>query len=81
MKLISTGNKANIKWFVVFSDGSKMRRSNGFIGNAFDAECSCGWATHSGGAIKARIEEEIWEHKYLDHDYKWVSKYDVAEAK
>ena len=69
MKLQATNEKATIKWFAVFSDGSKMRNNKGFIHNAWDVECSCGWSTKSGGAIKAWIEQEVFNHKYLDHNY------------
>ena len=29
----------------------------------WDAECSCGWRTRTGGAIEARIREAIEDHR------------------
>ena len=29
----------------------------------YDAECSCGWATRTGGATRRYIEGEVWLHK------------------
>lgn len=70
MKLVATNDKVTIKWFVIFSDGSRMRNTQGFIHNAYDVECSCGWKTNTGGAIKAYINSEIWDHKFYDHNYR-----------
>ena len=70
MKLVATNNKATIKWFAIFSDGSKMRNAQGFIHNAYDVECSCGWKTSTGGAIKSYIADQIFDHKRFDHGYK-----------
>lgn len=72
MKIVPTNHKAKIKWIAVLSDGSKMRNTKGFIHYAWEAECSCGWKTNTGGAIKAWIRKEIWDHKYIDHDYSMV---------
>jgi len=69
MKLEATTEKVSIKWFAVLSDGSKMRNTKGFIHNAWDVECSCGWKTSTGGAIKACIEREVFNHKYDRHNY------------
>ena len=69
MKLIATDKKITIKWFAVYSDGTKIRNNRGFIHNGWDVECSCGWKTYTGGAIKACIKREIFNHKYFDHNY------------
>jgi hypothetical protein len=69
MKLEATTEKVSIKWFAVLSDGSKMRNTKGFIHNAWDVECSCGWKTSTGGAIKAYITNEVFNHKWHDHNY------------
>jgi hypothetical protein len=72
MKLVATEEKVTIKWFAVLHDGSKMRNNKGFIHNAWEATCSCGWETKTGGAIKACITREIEDHKKYDHNYKIV---------
>jgi hypothetical protein len=71
MKLVATDQKVTIKWFAVLHDGSKMRNNKGFIHNAWDAECSCGWESKTGGAIKACVVREVEAHKYSAHDYTW----------
>jgi len=72
MKLVATEEKVTIQWFAVLSDGSKMRNTKGFSHYAWEVKCSCGWETKTGGAIKACIAKEVWEHKYFHHDYKIV---------
>jgi hypothetical protein len=71
MKLVATDQKVQIKWFAVLHDGSKMRNSQGFVHNAWDVECSCGWKTSTGGAIKASVLRDVWAHKRFEHNYKW----------
>lgn len=29
----------------------------------YDAECSCGWGSHTGGAIRTYVRQEVWLHK------------------
>jgi hypothetical protein len=69
MKLKASKDKAVIKWFVVLSDGSKIRNAKGFINNAWDVKCSCGWETKTGGAIRSCIAEEVFNHKRFAHNY------------
>lgn len=78
MRLVPTQEKIHIKWFAVLSDGTKMRNTKGFVHNAWEVECSCGWATHTGGAIKTSIEQDIFKHKFHDHNYRIVFR---GEAK
>ena len=69
MKLVPTNDKAQIKWFAIFADGSKMRNNQGFVHNAWDVECSCGWRTLTGGAVKSWILYRVYLHKIQDHGY------------
>lgn len=69
MKLKNTDQKVNIKWFAIFQDGSKMRNIQGFQHYAWDAQCSCGWETRTGGAIKASVLREVENHKVYEHNY------------
>lgn len=71
MQLAPTNEKVTIKWFAVLSDRSKMRNTKGFISRAWEASCSCGWETKSGGAIKASIQRDVEAHKIIEHNYSW----------
>jgi hypothetical protein len=81
MKLLPTKEKVQIKWFWVANDGTKIRNNQGFIHYAWDATCSCGWATNTGGAIKASVQRDVEKHKWLDHDYEWDFTTKRREAK
>jgi hypothetical protein len=78
MKLQATTETVSIKWFAVLHDGSRMRNNAGFIHNAWDVECSCGWESATGGAIKSCIQSEIENHKRIVHNYEW--NYDFAKV-
>lgn len=69
MKLNATDTKVQIKWFWVTSDGTKIRNNKGFIHNAWDVTCSCGWETRTGGAIKASVMRDVMFHKITEHNY------------
>lgn len=69
MKLLATKEKVKIKWFAVLHDGSQVRNNKGFIHYAWDVTCSCGWKTNTGGALRSYIQDEVWYHKKIDHDY------------
>jgi len=77
MKLVATDTKVTIKWFWVAPNGEKIRNNKGFIHNAWEATCSCGWETKSGGAIKASIKRDVEDHKFFVHNYTWVFNSDV----
>jgi hypothetical protein len=34
----------------------------------YEATCTCGWKTRTGGAIKAYIQREIQLHKIIGHN-------------
>lgn len=73
MKLVPAAEKVTIKWFWVAPNGTKIRNNKGFISNAWDATCSCGWESRTGGGIKAWVKREVEDHKYFVHDYQWES--------
>ena len=79
MKLVATDQTVTIKWFAVLHDGSKMRNVKGFIHNAWDIQCSCGWESRTGGAIKACVQRIAEEHKWSEHNYSWTAS--TKEAK
>lgn len=73
MKLVPTTEKVTIQWFAVLHDGSKVRNNKGFIHNAWDVTCSCGWESSTGGATYGYITYEVSFHKYRDHGYRTFS--------
>lgn len=53
-----------IRWFV-WAGREKIPHTAMMRGTwGYDVECSCGWKTHTGGATKRHIQEEIWLHKF-----------------
>jgi hypothetical protein len=69
MKLVATDTKVTIKWFV-YTGNNKIRHNSTMRGNwGWDAECSCGWMTRTGGASKPFVQFEVNYHKKFDHNY------------
>jgi hypothetical protein len=69
MKIYPTTEKVQIKWFV-WSMGQRMAYESSMRGTwGFDAECSCGWGSHTGGAIRSNVVEEVRLHKIMEHNY------------
>jgi hypothetical protein len=71
MKLIPTDAKIQIQWFAVDTNGNKFRNNRGFISSGWDAVCSCGWETRTGGAIKSYVLSEVEAHKVTAHGYSY----------
>ena len=67
MRLHPTTEKIQIKWFV-YNGSEKMRYTGGISFRAWDASCSCGWESKTGGAIRTRVVEEVRVHK-REHGY------------
>ena len=73
MKLRPTTETVAIRWFV-YAGGEKFPMESSmrsYVG--YDFECSCGFKSSTGGAIKACIKREIEDHKFYTHDYEYVS--------
>lgn len=52
-----------ISWFV-YAGREKIRHTAGMRGQwGYDVECSCGWKTTTGGAIKRYVADQVWAHK------------------
>ena len=65
----ATTETVKIKWFV-YSGGEKSRRNSTMRGYvAYDAECSCGWESNTGGAVKNDVEYKVFWHKINEHNY------------
>lgn len=61
-----TTNKVShrVSWYV-YVDGQRIRRTASMRGAwAYDVECSCGWYTRTGGAVKSYVDSLVWEHKH-----------------
>lgn len=71
MRLVPTGEKVQIKWFV-WTAGEKFVHTSNMRGQwGWDAKCSCGWETRTGGATKGCVQTLVEEHKVCEHDYKF----------
>jgi hypothetical protein len=70
MRLYPTSDKAQIKWFV-YNGNEKTRYTGGLGFRAWDASCSCGWQTKTGGAIRASVLRDVNTHKIQDHGYSY----------
>ena len=80
MKLSATNEKVVIKWYAVDTNGNKHRNNRGFISEGWDATCSCGWETKTGGAIKASVLADVRLHKMFAHRYTFKTSEEIANA-
>jgi hypothetical protein len=52
-----------IKWFV-WAGGERMPHEASMRGAwGYDAECTCGWRSATGGAVKRHVEALVANHK------------------
>jgi hypothetical protein len=73
MKMYARDTKVTIKWFV-YAGEEKIRHNATMRGTwGYDAECSCGWKTVTGGATKSSVLEEVNFHKFSEHNYTYCS--------
>ena len=69
MKLKATDQKVTIKWFV-WSQGEKFARNSTMRGTwGYDAECSCGWDSKTGGGVYSWVKDLVETHKIQEHGY------------
>jgi hypothetical protein len=64
---MTTPSDHRIRWFGIISGtGERVPRNRHMNGGdwGWDAECSCGWQTRTGGAIQERIREAIADHRW-----------------
>jgi len=66
-----------VRWVAVYPDGSTTPRQSWMQDSAFgwDAICSCGWKSRTGGAIASCVRRSIADHK----DYGWIDALTPAE--
>lgn len=56
--------KHSIRWWV-YAGSERIPRTGIMRGQwAYDATCSCGWDSRTGGAVRCYIEREVWHHKW-----------------
>lgn len=80
MKLVATDTKVTIKWFV-YAGGEKIARQASMRGRwDYDATCSCGWETKTGGGVLSYIQNEVETHKMREHNYTYIFKSEYAKA-
>lgn len=80
MKLVATKEKVQIKWFVWTGGEMFPRESNMRYFRGFDAKCSCGWETKTGGAIQAYVKKQVDNHKWLEHDYQYEISFRKSQS-
>ena len=73
MKIYATTEKVTIKWFGV-SMGERTPAVSTMRGTwGWDATCSCGWDSRTGGAIRSSVEQDVRLHKIMEHNYSRVA--------
>lgn len=60
----SDGTKHAIRWWAVFAS-ERVRRTSTMKDNDYvwDATCSCGWDSRTGGATMGHVDQLVQEHK------------------
>jgi hypothetical protein len=68
--------KHRIRWFARFpgtdEDWTPRTARMSMAANQFgwDVRCSCGWETHTGGAVPRYIRDLIWSHRWdVEHGF------------
>jgi hypothetical protein len=69
VKVVATDQKVQIKWFV-YSGEQKIRREATMRGAwGYEATCSCGWETKTGGGTYRSVLDDVISHKFQEHNY------------
>lgn len=80
MRLKAAGEKVTIKWFV-WSGDVKMPYESSMRGRwGWDATCSCGWETRTGGAVRSSVLQAVQDHKKYEHNYEYNFQYDFTKG-
>lgn len=66
-----------IRWYGILRDGERVPRNGHMKGGdwSWEAVCSCGWESRTGGAIQERIREYVGTHRY---DVLWNERHPEA---
>lgn len=55
-----------IRWFV-YAGRNRIPHTSIMRGSwGYDAVCSCGWDSHTGGALRRYVADLVADHKALD---------------
>jgi hypothetical protein len=69
MQFVPTTEKIQIKWFV-YAGGEKIARVSTMRGRwDWDASCSCGWESKTGGGVYSWVKDLVETHKIQEHNY------------
>jgi hypothetical protein len=80
MKLVATDTKVTIKWFV-YAGEEKIAHNSTMRGTwGFDATCSCGWESNTGGGVRSWVKDLVDKHKRFDHNYTWSFDIDYSKV-
>ena len=61
--MTTTTTTHRIRWFAV-ADGQRFPRTHIMRGQwGYDAVCSCGWDSRTGGALRRYVEDAVADHK------------------
>jgi hypothetical protein len=71
MKLQSTNETVKITWFA-WSGGQMFPKTSTMRGIGYDAKCSCGWESRTGGAILRCVKDSVNNHKWIEHNYRYT---------
>lgn len=64
MSVTETPATCRITWWV-WAGGEKMRHTANMRGTwGYDASCSCGWESRTGGATRGSVQRDVDDHKY-----------------
>lgn len=62
-----TETAPRIRWFAV-TEGRRIPATKNLRGTwGWDATCSCGWDSRTGGAVLRYVREQVSLHKLLNH--------------
>lgn len=80
MKLVATDTKVTVKWFV-YAGEEKIRYTSTMRGAwGYDAVCSCGYETKTGGGVRRYVLELMEDHKRFEHNYAYIFNSEYTKA-
>jgi hypothetical protein len=61
--MTTTEREHRVRWFV-YAGGERIPRTATMRGAwGYDAVCSCGWDSRTGGALRRYVADSVWLHK------------------
>ena len=68
--MTQTATAPRIRWFVyagIGYDRERIRHTATMRGQwDYDATCTCGWDSKTGGCVRGHIKDLVWMHKTFD---------------